>query len=1066
MRPTVNLQPKSRTDAILQNATLACGALRSVADSSQVPFLQSISAISFAILSGVQSVKMNREECIRLVERIEALIWAVVDVCVNSQTGNTLPPSILNNIGNFARTLQKILSFIEEQLKMGKLKRFFRQAENTQQLDECKAELKHALAIFSIQYGVTSAAALADLQIAENARRESLLELVAARATSTIGDNKFSSIKGDSTYWDSSSSLSSLLPPTPKIFHGRESELKDMVATFLRETARVAVLGAAGIGKTSLATALIHQQEIAEKYPRRYFVHCDAATTLIDLLTVIASHLELEPSRNIAKLIVRHLSAGLPALLVLDNLETPWEPINSRRDVEEFLALLTDVPHLALLVTMRGIERPAKVRWTRPFLPVLTPLTYDAARQTFLDIADDGHDDADVRELLRLTNHLPLAVNLIANVVSFEDTKSVLLRWKNENTTLLSEGHDKRSNLDMSIMLSLSSPRMLSVQGAQDLLSVMSLLPDGLSNSELVQSVLPIQDLQKARAALIRTSLAYLDRDDRLKVLVPIREYVRNMHPPSTSLVRPVRTYLYDVLMLWKSYRQISAPECVPRISANIGNFNSVLDWGLRVNDDDLPGTIRSILTLDSFSRAIGRGVTSLMSHLSDLTERCGDHQLKGEYISTLLESYEYQEIPDPHGLGVKAMEEFKLANDPIGEVQLYNVLGSYYLIQADEIGTALTYFNRALTLSIKIGDANGQTKALLHLAEVEFTRGDYRLGQKYAQQAQQSTKPNGHLMAEAHSIKIEVYCLTALGDFKRSVEVCARARELLTLCGMRGGSLDISLMNAEGDIHFAKSEFQQSRSFHLKILEKTSKDQSPLEYAYAQLNLAFVDSAIGAEEEKVYESLDAARAMFTSLHSLGGITFCDLIVADLQLRKGLTAEPRQIYERCFSSYRSRSDMAIMCLDKLSDPRYGLNDVPSTFTYAVVLFGFGRKSQNLVAIHTALRCLGDVFSVQGDEETAASLFAVALDGFTAMDVHRSRADCMVRLGEFARRQGDNAQAVSLWTEARPLYGKASQVTEVASIDERLTALEISAIPTEIVSNDLSTITNKAAQGLL
>ncbi|KAF7325349.1 NB-ARC domain-containing protein [Mycena venus] len=52
-------------------------------------------------------------------------------------------------------------------------------------------------------------------------------------------------------------------------------------------------------------------------------------------------------------------------------------------EVEEFLSLLTDVPHLALIVTMRGAERPGKILWTRPFLLPLRPLSNDAARQTF-----------------------------------------------------------------------------------------------------------------------------------------------------------------------------------------------------------------------------------------------------------------------------------------------------------------------------------------------------------------------------------------------------------------------------------------------------------------------------------------------------------------------------------------------------------------------------------------------------------------------------------------------------------------------------------------------------------
>lgn len=49
------------------------------------------------------------------------------------------------------RTLQKVLSFVENMVKMGTLKRFFRQGENTQQLQECKEGLKHALDIFVVR---------------------------------------------------------------------------------------------------------------------------------------------------------------------------------------------------------------------------------------------------------------------------------------------------------------------------------------------------------------------------------------------------------------------------------------------------------------------------------------------------------------------------------------------------------------------------------------------------------------------------------------------------------------------------------------------------------------------------------------------------------------------------------------------------------------------------------------------------------------------------------------------------------------------------------------------------
>jgi hypothetical protein len=242
---------------------------------------------------------------------------------------------------------------------------------------------------------------------------------------------------------------------------------------------------------------------------------------------------------------------------------------------------------------MRGAERPGKVRWTRPFLAPLGPLSYDAARQTFLEIADESDDNPDIDDLLRLTDHLPLVLSLLANMVSFEGSTTVIRRWQEERTTIFSEGYDKRSNLEMSIMLSLSSPRMVMFPGALDFLSTLSILPDGIFEADLMQCALPIQDIDKCKITLIRTSLASADRDGRLKVLAPVREYVRAAHPPSGELVRPLMKHLYDLLMLWKSFRQISTPECVPRIAASLGKMQSVLLWGLDHDDEDASWKIR-----------------------------------------------------------------------------------------------------------------------------------------------------------------------------------------------------------------------------------------------------------------------------------------------------------------------------------------------------------------------------------------------------------------------------------------------------------------------------------------
>ncbi|KAJ7482455.1 P-loop containing nucleoside triphosphate hydrolase protein, partial [Mycena latifolia] len=313
----------------------------------------------------------------------------------------------------------------------------------------------------------------------------------------------------------------SMLPAKPKIFHGRESELKKVVDILQQESPRITILGAGGMGKTSLAKAALHHPDIAAKYEQCFFIVSDSVTTSVELSGLIGEHIGFEPAKDLTKQVIQYFATTGPSLLILDNLETSWEPLESRAGVEELLSKLTDVPHLALMITMRGAEWPSKVHWTRPFLAPLKPLSDVAARDTFFAIAEDVHDSKDVNEVLLLTDNMPLAVDLMAHAVDVEGSCSaVLARWKSEKTSLLSSGNDRKFNLDTSITISLSSSRMST--GAKDLLSLLSILPDGLSDIELAQSKLSINDIMTCKATLLATSLAYIDDKRRLKSLAPI----------------------------------------------------------------------------------------------------------------------------------------------------------------------------------------------------------------------------------------------------------------------------------------------------------------------------------------------------------------------------------------------------------------------------------------------------------------------------------------------------------------------------------------------------------------
>jgi Cdc6-like AAA superfamily ATPase len=142
-----------------------------------------------------------------------------------------------------------------------------------------------------------------------------------------------------------------MLPSQPKIFHGRDSELSDILQLFNQGTPKIAILGAGGMGKTSLARAVIHHTEITQRYnQQRFFIACDAAATQVELAALIGTHVGLKPGKDLTRPVIQYFSSSSDSLLILDNLETLWEPVKSRGNIEEFLSLLTGVNHLALVV--------------------------------------------------------------------------------------------------------------------------------------------------------------------------------------------------------------------------------------------------------------------------------------------------------------------------------------------------------------------------------------------------------------------------------------------------------------------------------------------------------------------------------------------------------------------------------------------------------------------------------------------------------------------------------------------------------------------------------------------
>jgi hypothetical protein len=190
------------------------------------------------------------------------------------------------------------------------------------------------------------------------------------------------------------------------------------------------------------------------------------------------------------------------------------------------------------------------------------------------------------------------------------------------------------------------------------------MLPEGLSDVELIHSKLPLDDILACKTALIRTALAYRDDQNRLKALMPISEYMHKFQPPQDYLIRPLLRYFYKFLVVFREQGTQMWSAIAEQISSNLANIQNVLRNGLQQGHPDLRDSISCALHLNTFSRLIGRGPIPLFDQLRNVLSHCSDHQLEAYFITELFGSWYYYSISNPETLVSQALEHFSQCND------------------------------------------------------------------------------------------------------------------------------------------------------------------------------------------------------------------------------------------------------------------------------------------------------------------------------------------------------------------------------------------------------------------
>ncbi|KAJ7918253.1 hypothetical protein B0H13DRAFT_1869574 [Mycena leptocephala] len=269
---------------------------------------------------------------------------------------------------------------------------------------------------------------------------------------------------------------------------------------------------------------------------------------------------------------------------------------------------------------------------------------------------------------------------------------------------------------------------------------------------------------------------------------------------------------------------------------------------------------------------------------------------------------------------------------------------------------------------------------------------------QMNARKSQKLAKLDANVYFEAIALQLEAMGCNAVGDYRFPISLCSRARKLLSLCGLDRLPTEYSVLSTMAEAYYQISEYAEARKIHMDMENATSDQECLKAHALTNLRISKIDIITG-RTSKGGNTLMAKKLLCQSLKA----RFCkEMITSSLEVLETLN-------------------------------NWGVSDIDWVLGWATIFLGHALKFKNKCAIHKALFSLGDIFMAAGDSNTALGLFTVVLEEFTWMDVHRSRAGCMLRLGKISQKRGQLEEAIAFWKAARPLIERSSQAKDVAHI---------------------------------
>ncbi|KAI0046396.1 TPR-like protein [Auriscalpium vulgare] len=896
--------------------TTTVALLREIGDIAVgLPYMKGAAGSLLRIIEIKDQINVCRERCREILEDVDRATSLVLNMHTKNKGLDVFPPEILRVLDNLSQNLKDVnivLSRCHRTSSWGKFQLIFERSELLKLLETSGRRLHNTIEI-------SKTFLILNDPILHNVKAQRSASPIFISATSS----------------------------RPQIFYGRTTSVDSVLGTILQQSAisaRIAILGPGGIGKTAFALEILHNEKLIERFQDyRYFIACNTCTTLELLLLKIAAALNIvQTNCNLKTNILMYFQ-------------------NNHESKSKFGIIF---------------------RGSCPY-----PFSYSAHYH---------EGDRTAKKTQKVFHAIADKWDLWAEKIIWED-KGLLLIERHQNHHLTS--------IEMSIQLSIEYSTRL-YPSTILILTIISKLPGGLhlDKIDIYNIIFPdIADIYDGVKYLQQHSLAFCTASKMLQTHQLIRYYCLEHFELTIDQEKALNNYYIDLALtgiskqslapyllqeeenitaiLVKCLNQVDVPPIVIEAALQFSNFcinkgisSDQLLGCIYAHKGELIPSLRQLLFSTwghyLFCKEQFAEAKESYQQLLFLAKEFLDPKHEAEALEHLAQiAYTMGQHDESISLHQEALTIYENIDDKDGQAIIFECLSRMCIFQKD-LSSGREYAYKSLSLFQHTGNKSGQGNSWLRLGDILLQESSYTKAEECYTNAGQCFVANSDILGHATSLEY-------MGDINAAQKKLDAAefyylKALQIYKSLDSSSILGNVLLALGKLYYGQQYYDKSIQYYTEALHIYLKDNNSLKQGSALRGLGSVYEAQGHYNDAI-STFKMAQQLHSAIKASAAAASDSNHLAYLYHSLGEFQLAEQCWLEALELHHNANSLGELCVDR--------HQYDEAIKYYQNVIDMADSGHTFLSKGIALEGLGHVYDCQGVFEHSIEVLREALNEF-------------------------------------------------------------------------------------